>query len=261
MQFHILRTQTLVRIIVPLFLLALFSIALPSYASGITMVGSCDECDYASIQDAIDALGNEGYIELQEQTYIEDIIVPAGEWIIAGDVTDYNASKIKGKITVQKGADLEFQYILLNAKGKKYGMVVKGDATVKYGTIKNAKQANILVTNNGQLDTYDLVVREGKKHGILAKKNGKLTIELTRVVKNAAAGIRSTSERRVRLGEECVVGGNTRGLSLKNHHHVNSEVTSALFKNNTVGVYLDNSHLYLDGATYRNNDVNLVEVN
>ncbi len=139
-----------------------------------------------------------------------------------------------------KNADLEFQYITLNAKNRRYGMVVKGIAYLKYGIVKNAGCANIFVPKKGDFGTYGLTIEDGNKNGVWAKNRGRLVLENTTVRNNAKAGIRSTSIRKVRIGNESVIHGNKYGLALKNH---------------------DNSKIHLEEATYKNNGKKLKKRN
>ncbi|PJA93176.1 MAG: hypothetical protein CO132_04310 [Candidatus Kerfeldbacteria bacterium CG_4_9_14_3_um_filter_45_8] len=256
--------KTLLTFVATLSIFGGLTMALPASArtaQDITTVGSCDDCEYSTIQGAINALGDAGYIQLENQNFTEDITIPAGDWTISGDVFDYDAVKIKGRVTIQKNAVVEFQYFNLNSTGKRYGMVIKGEATVKYGTVRKAGFANIYVPKSGALTTWELTVKDGNGHGILGTDRGWLDIEKATVKNNAKAGVRSNSARKVRLGNDCIVAGNKTGLYLKNHDNANSEVTSAIFKNNHVGVYLNNSSIYLGGATYRNNDIKKKVIN
>lgn len=239
-----------------------FQAAQANQVTDITTVGNCEYCDYSTIQDAFDALGTAGYIDIDTSYTLtdphEDITIPAGDWILSGNVWDNTSVVIKGTVTVEAGADAEIQYLTINASGKNYGIKDRGEVQFKYAVVKNAKKANILVNKSGVLGSYDSVIEKGKTHGILAKDRGWLGIENTVIRNNNKAGIRTTSSRKVRLGNDCIVKGNKNGLVVKNNSNPNSEITSALFKNNTIGILLVNSDIYTAGATFSGNTNNIV---
>ncbi len=225
------------------------------------VVGSSSSADYATIQEAVDATGDTGYIDIEDGTYEEDVIIPSGKDLtITGSSLDNMAVTIKGTIWIKKNSDLELTYVNMNAGSHFYGIRVGVNSTLdlKYGILRRGKNS-IYSPNRGTVNLYDQVIRKAQHHGILAKKKSYVNVDTSYIKLSGKSGIRARNTRDVDVNESFMTN-NATGISFKNALDKDNQVTETVFRGNDIGMRIMNSFVYKADNTFVNNLINIANL-
>lgn len=216
------------------------------------------EGDYTTIQSAVNAAASGDTITMVHGVYTEDIEIPADKSLtVSGDVSETDAVIIRGKVTVRSRADLELQYVKMNAKGNKKGIHVHADASLnfKYSTLHHGRHG-IIAEQDAVIEVYNAAIRDTKRHGILLRKDTRFYGDGISVRRNGRAGIRANRVAYFYLTES-TVKKNATGIYFYKSDTDNS-VTKTAFHNNQIAIRLNESNSYLNENTFEENSANTV---
>ncbi|MFA6027989.1 MAG: right-handed parallel beta-helix repeat-containing protein [Patescibacteria group bacterium] len=225
------------------------------------VVGSDASDDYHTIQAALDNVQTGDYVSIDAGTYEEDLTIPENiEVVLTGNSLNNTEVIIKGKVLVSAGADLELQYLILNATDKNYGVRVLdgGIADIKYGFLRNADRYGVILEEGAFVEVWEQTINNSEVYGIFAHENSTLDVGNSIIKNNTKAGVRGLDTTGLSV-KDSTLRSNGRGISLKDSAADNVCWRNNFIKNGTA-IRLKNSEISLLDNTYSGNTHRLVDL-
>jgi len=193
-----------------------------------------DNPDFSTIQGALNGSVSGDYIIINDGTYIEDLTINHNV-TLTGNVNDYTAVIIEGKVAITKGTKAEITYLTIDAAGKPYAVQTRGMTIIKYGDIQNGFQG-IIVKPVGILSMYGQIVQGATRNGIVSWKKGRIAVENSTIKNNGWAGVKVVKNKKKMRVADTTLENNHLGIVLKHSRTANNEIWRDTFDSNEIGI-------------------------